>query len=53
MHRHEDEVFHVLEGDLRFLVSGKVMRARAGQTLIVPKGSPHTYRVELLMERAG
>jgi quercetin dioxygenase-like cupin family protein len=48
IHRNEDEVFHVLEGDLRFLVSGNELTAGAGQTLIVPKGTPHTYRVESL-----
>jgi quercetin dioxygenase-like cupin family protein len=46
IHRDEDEVFHVLEGDLRFLLSGHELRAGAGETLIVPKGAPHTYRVE-------
>ena len=46
IHRNEDEVFHVLEGDLRVVVGGSEMRAGAGQTLILPKGTPHTYRVE-------
>ncbi|HET8727577.1 MAG TPA: cupin domain-containing protein [Alphaproteobacteria bacterium] len=45
-HRGEDEVFHVLEGELRFLVGGSEVRAGAGRTLIAPKGTPHTYRVE-------
>ncbi len=36
IHRNEDEVFHVVEGDLRFLVSGNELRAGAGQTLIAP-----------------
>jgi quercetin dioxygenase-like cupin family protein len=46
IHRNEDEVFHVLEGDLRFVVSGNELHAGAGQTLLAPKGTPHTYRVE-------
>ena len=46
IHRNQDEVFHILEGDLRFVVGGNEVRARAGQTLITPKGTPHTYRVE-------
>jgi quercetin dioxygenase-like cupin family protein len=46
IHRNEDEVFHVLEGDVRFLVGGQELRAGAGETLTVPRGTPHTYRVE-------
>jgi quercetin dioxygenase-like cupin family protein len=46
IHRNEDEVFHVLEGDLRVLAGGSELRAGAGQTLTVPKGTPHTYCVE-------
>src|SRR5688572_772682 len=46
IHRNQDEVFHILEGDLRFVVGGNELRARAGETLITPKGTPHTYRVE-------
>ena len=46
IHRNEDEVFHLLEGDLRVLAGGGEVRAGAGETLVVPKGTPHTYRVE-------
>ncbi len=46
VHRNEDEVFHVLEGELRFVSGGRPGRAVAGETVLAPKGVPHTYRVE-------
>lgn len=46
IHRNEDEVFHILEGTLRFRVAGKDLTASAGETLVAPKGLPHSYRVE-------
>jgi quercetin dioxygenase-like cupin family protein len=46
VHRREDEIFHVLEGEIRFHLAGDEKVARAGETLIAPKGLPHTYRVE-------
>jgi mannose-6-phosphate isomerase-like protein (cupin superfamily) len=46
IHRAQDEVFHILEGELRFVVDGQTIRAAAGQSLLAPKGVAHTYRVE-------
>jgi len=46
VHRREDEVFHVLEGRMRFRIDGKERLAGPGETVIAPKGLPHTYRVE-------
>lgn len=46
VHRREDEVFHVLEGRMRFQVDGRERLAGPGDTVIAPKGLPHTYRVE-------
>ena len=46
VHAHEDEVFHILEGEFRFRVGDRDLCARAGETLLGPKGVPHTYRVE-------
>lgn len=45
IHQNEDEVFHILEGVVRFNVAGKDIYAHAGQTLMAPKGIPHCYRV--------
>ena len=46
VHRTEDETFHVLEGELRMRVGDAEVRIGAGETLLAPKGVPHTYRVE-------
>lgn len=46
IHDTEDEVFHVLEGRVRFLVGGHVALLDAGQTIMAPKGIGHSYVVE-------
>ena len=46
IHRTEDEIFHILEGDYRLKLQDKELRAGPGEVLIAPKGMPHTYRVE-------
>jgi quercetin dioxygenase-like cupin family protein len=46
IHRTEDEVFHVLEGQFRVRVQDQEHRLGAGDVLLAPKGVPHTYRVE-------
>src|SRR5688500_18468646 len=45
VHRNEDEVFHLLEGEVAFRVGDKQLQGNAGDTFLVPKGIPHTYRV--------
>lgn len=45
-HASEDEVFHVLEGELHFRIGTEDRTARAGDTLIATKGTAHTYGVE-------
>lgn len=44
-HIHDDaeETFHVLGGALKVLVGDKTIIARAGDTLIVPRGVLHTF----------
>jgi len=46
VHQTEDEIFHVLEGQLRVRAGDTEVRIGAGETLLGPKGVPHTYRVE-------
>jgi quercetin dioxygenase-like cupin family protein len=46
IHHDEDEIFHILEGEVRYRVGGQECHASAGETLLTPKGIPHTYRVE-------
>ena len=45
-HATEDEFFHVLEGEFRFVLGGRQFRAGPGAMLLAPKGSQHTYRAE-------
>jgi len=46
VHRNEDEMFHIVSGTLRFSVGGETLTAMAGETVLAPKGVPHSYRVE-------
>jgi mannose-6-phosphate isomerase-like protein (cupin superfamily) len=46
VHHTEDEIFHILEGEVRFRVGDEELRAGAGKTLLGVKGVPHTYVVE-------
>jgi quercetin dioxygenase-like cupin family protein len=46
VHQTEDEIFHVLEGQLRVRAGDSELRLGAGETILAPKGVPHTYRVE-------
>jgi mannose-6-phosphate isomerase-like protein (cupin superfamily) len=45
-HRREDEVFHVLDGELRVRAGDGEVHVGAGQAILAPRGVPHTYRVE-------
>jgi quercetin dioxygenase-like cupin family protein len=46
VHRTEDELFHVLEGELRLRVGEEELRLAAGEAAVAPRDVPHTYRVE-------
>ena len=46
LHRTEDELFHILEGDYRLKVQDQEQRVGPGAIVLLPKGVPHTYRVE-------
>jgi len=44
-HGHEqEEVWHLLEGELEITIDGKAERARAGTVAIVPPNTPHAVR---------
>jgi quercetin dioxygenase-like cupin family protein len=45
VHTREDEVFHVLAGELEVTVGDQVLRAGPGTTAFLPRGVPHGYRV--------
>lgn len=46
VHRTEDEIFHLLDGHIRLHLGGETHDVRAGESVVAPKGVPHTYRVE-------
>jgi len=45
-HATEDELFHILDGEFRFQVGDRHLRAGPGVMLLVPKGTIHSYRAE-------
>src|SRR5262249_6930942 len=45
VHHSEDEIFHIISGEVRFVLDGKELTVRAGQTILAPRGKPHTYVV--------
>jgi quercetin dioxygenase-like cupin family protein len=46
VHTREDEAFLVLEGDAIFDIDGEVRAAGAGTSVFMPRGVPHTFRVQ-------
>lgn len=46
VHHEEDEVFHILEGDVTLFLPGAEVSLAAGDTFRATRGVPHTYRVE-------
>ncbi len=40
-----DETFHILEGELAFVVDGEIRRTGAGHCTFVPRDAAHTFRV--------
>ena len=46
LHRAQDEIFHVLEGEFRIMVDDQEKRLKAGDILLIPKGTPHSFIIE-------
>jgi quercetin dioxygenase-like cupin family protein len=46
VHTREDEVFLVEGGEARFDLDGRQLIATAGTTVFLPRGVPHTFRVQ-------
>jgi quercetin dioxygenase-like cupin family protein len=44
IHRHEDELFYVLEGEFEILCGDKTIIAKKGDLAIVPRGTVHAFR---------
>jgi quercetin dioxygenase-like cupin family protein len=45
VHNDEDETFYILEGRFRFAVEDRITELGAGQSLHVPGGTVHAFRV--------
>src|SRR5579864_8212225 len=43
VHHSDDEAWYVLEGTLHVRVGDDEVVARAGSSVLVPRGTPHTY----------
>ena len=46
VHEREDETFYVLEGNLSVWVGGQVHHLQAGESIFLPRGIPHTFRIK-------
>ncbi len=44
VHEHEDELFHILEGDHIFVCGGDEFNVGPGGFLALPRGVPHAHR---------
>jgi mannose-6-phosphate isomerase-like protein (cupin superfamily) len=44
-HRHEDEVWYVLEGEIAFTLGDRTQVAGPGAFIYVPRNTPHTFQI--------
>jgi mannose-6-phosphate isomerase-like protein (cupin superfamily) len=44
IHHREDEVFYILEGELKIECGGEVFKATPGTSALLPKGLPHRFQ---------
>jgi mannose-6-phosphate isomerase-like protein (cupin superfamily) len=51
IHTREDEVFVVEDGEALFDVDGRILTAGPGTTVFMPRGVPHTFRVDSAVAR--
>lgn len=42
-HRHEDEYFYILEGEIRFVSDGREFTAGPGRFVALPRGTVHSF----------
>ena len=43
LHHTQDEIFHALAGEFRVVIGDQEKYLKAGDMLLIPKGTPHTY----------
>jgi len=44
MHTKEDETFHILEGEVEFLMNGETLVSKPGTVVFAPRGSVHAFK---------
>lgn len=46
IHHQEDEVFNIIRGELTVYLGGQSFSATEGATVFLPRGIPHTFRID-------
>jgi quercetin dioxygenase-like cupin family protein len=46
VHHEEDETFYVLSGEVEFWMLGQSHTVRPGETVFIPRGTEHTFRIQ-------
>ena len=46
IHENEDEIWRVVEGEITFYLEGEEIHAVSGDTVFVPRGKSHTFRLK-------
>lgn len=46
VHGNEDELFHILEGEMSIEVGGQLFHATPGSSVFLPRNVPHSYKAE-------
>ncbi|HCE5827402.1 TPA: cupin domain-containing protein [Pseudomonas aeruginosa] len=44
IHKNEDEIFYVLQGELDVIAGSEQYKARSGDLVLIPKNVPHCFR---------
>ena len=45
VHENEDEAFYLLEGRVSVMVDGQIYDMAPGESIFLPRGVPHTFRI--------
>jgi quercetin dioxygenase-like cupin family protein len=45
IHHNEDETFYIIEGEAEFVVDGRLVSAKTGAVIFLPKNVPHGFRI--------
>lgn len=45
VHSHEDEMWYVLDGEIRFILANETKTCRQGAFVYIPRNVPHTFQI--------